>query len=655
MRDGSKIRELYQYRRQHCGKWRQGAEIIRRVYNYEEVVPLPEMDEIQKPAIANLTATGIDQNAMRIASQMPTVEYPPLRPGIVKSEDFARQRMLANLAWWDMNWMQQILRQRARFLIGYGVSAAVLRPISPKIGDKRKIPFWRAYNPLDVYVPEPQYLGDFEPDDAIICHRQSLTWLEDRYPDAARRIQKFPQPDAKYEVLEYMDGEDLCLLVLGAPHDPTTTATGHYMGGGPKKGSPFEMLEATTNRIGICPLVQAQRITLDRNMGMFDALPPMFHKQAKLDALEYIAIKRGIFPEEWAVTHPTSPAAVRIVTPADAQMGQIGEVQGGTIQTVPLSPGVQTPQAIDRLERNQRVTTGIPSEWGGESPTNIRTARRGKDVISSTIDMPIGEAQDIFARSLEAENIRAIGIMKTFYGSTPTSFYVGRTDPKPTKRDYTPDEAFGETDWHVVKYSMPGADAASIPIELGQRTGTGEMSLQTAREIDPIIDDPIRERNQVELEGLRHALMSGIEQQAASGMFDPANIAAIAAMKAENPGLYIEDCYLRVQRQQQAKAAAAQAQAQAQAGPGAPGGPPMPALAPTGGNVASPAGAPAGPGGATAALGNAEGNPAIAQPPAQAINPPPGSQLHLQQLLTSLRRGMAQSPAERQLSIPGGT
>jgi hypothetical protein len=653
VRDPAKILALYQHRRQHSGKWRQGAEVIRRGYNYEEVVPLPEMDQIEKPAIANLVATGIDQNSMRIASQMPTVEYPPLRPGIVKSEDFARQRMLATLGWWDMNWMQQILRQRARFLIGYGQSPAVVRPVSPKLGDKRKIPFWRAYNPLDVYCPEPQYLGDYEPENAIIAHHQSLGWLQDRYPDAARRIQKFPQSDAKYEVLEYMDAEDFVLMLVGAPHDASTTERGYYPGGGVKRGSPFEMLEATDNRIEMCPLVQCQRITLDRNMGMFDALPPMYRKQAALDALEYIAIKRGVFPEEWAVTHPTSPSSVRIVTPADAQMGQIGEIQGGQIQTVPINPGVQTPQAIDRIERNQRVTVGIPAEWGGESPTNIRTARRGRDVISSTIDMPIGEAQDIFARSLEAENVRAIATMKAFYGTKATSFYLGRTDPEPPKKDYTPNDCFGETDWHIVKYSMPGADAASIPIELGQRTGTGEMSLQTSREIDPLIDDPIRERNQVELEGLRHALMSGLEQRSAQGMFDPADIARIAAMKAENPGLYLEDCYLRVEQAQQARAAAAAQQAQAAAGPAgapAPGTPTPPGVGPpplTGG-------APPPPGG-PAALANAEGNPAIPQPPAQAINPPPGSQLHLQQLLTSFRRGIAQSPAERQLSIPGGT
>lgn len=644
MRDPQRILSIYNHRKMHSSKWRQGAEVIRRAANYEMIVPLPEMDQIEKPAIANLMATGIDNNALRIASQMPSIEYPPLKPGIDKSENMARQRMLANSAWWDMNQMQQILRQRARFLVGYGTSAVVIRPVSPKIGDKRKIPFWRCYNPLDVYCPEPQFLGDNEPDDAIVCHRQTLAWLEDRYPDAARRLQKFTQPNAKYDVLEYLDAEDLVLMIVGAPHDPELTASGHYVTA-PRKGSPYEVLEASENRIGMCPLIEARRITIDRTMGMFDALPPMYQKQAALDALEYISIKRSVFPEEWAVTHPTSPAAVRIITPADAQMGVVGEIQGGQIQTVPINPGVQTPQAIDRLERNQRVTTGQPAEWGGESPTNIRTARRGRDIIASTVDMPIGEAQDIFARSLEAEDIRAIATMKVYYGAKATSFYIGRTDPEPPRKDYTPNEAFGETDWHVVKYSMPGSDAASIPIELGQRSSTGIISLQTAREIDPIVEDPIRERNQVELEGLRRAMLSGIENQAAQGQMSPVSIAHIASMKAENPGMFLEDVMIRIDQQLAAQSQAAQQQAAAQAGAAGGGAPP-----PGGGPPGS--GPPPGtaPPGAGLAGANAEGNPAIPQPPAQAINPAPGSELHLQQLLTSLRRGAAQGPAERQLA-----
>jgi hypothetical protein len=616
----AEIVALYHARSRNRQKWVTKANEICRIYNYEFAVPLPELDAMERPGIANLVAQGIDQTAQRVASVLPDIIYPPLRPGIEKSEGLARQRRLATLAWWDMNGMPNLLRQRARFLIGYGHSPVVLRPVSPKIVDRRKIPFWRVYNPLVTFLPEPQYLGDIEPEDGIFLHTQSLAWLQDRYPDAARRLEKGPNPtpDSRFEILEYLDCDVTVMLVCGKPPVELTRQT---WGMTPTPtGSPHEQLERVANRSGICPVVAPGRITLDRMMGMFDGLPQMYEKQAKLDALEYIGIKRGIFPEQWAVTHPTAPSAVRIVTPADAERGVVGEIQGGQMQTLPINPGVQTPQAIDRLERNQRVTAGIPSEYGGESPTNIRTARRGAAVLSSTIDMPIGELQDIFAASLEAENVRAVAMMKANYGSRTTSFYLPRSGQL-TRKDYTPNTAF-ETDWHVVKYSIPGADAAALPIELGQRIGTSEMSLQTAREIDPMIEDPIRERNQVELEGLRHSILAGLEQQAAQGKLPATTIARIAQIRGDDPALQLEDAVMLAHADTQAQQAAQQ-----------PGAPPeqQPGIAPQ-------------------APINAQGEQGAPAPPGQAVAPPPGSGAHLEQLLQGLRRGARQGPAEKALS-----
>ncbi len=627
MKDPSQIVTYYHYRRKDRGKWIGSAEKIRRAYNGEMMVPLPELDANETSGIANLVMVGIDQTAMRVASTLPIIEYPPLRPGIDKSEEFARQRMLANWGWWQMNSMQMILRQRARFLVGYGHTPVVIRPVSPKIVDKREIPFWRVYNPFDAFLPRPQYLGDMEPEDGIFCHEQSLAWIEARWPDSARRLCKGvdPQPDTKFEVLEYFDCDDVVLIVLGKAPEPEARSpyTPQAMRRNSAQGSPYELLESVPNRAGICPVVAPGRIVLDRIIGMFDAIPGMAWKQAKLDALEYQAIVRGVFPEKWAVTHPTSPTAVRVVTTADGMMGQIGEIQGGQIQMVPINPGVQTPQAIDRLERNQRVGAGIPAEYGGESPTNIRTARRGADVLGSTIDMPIGEDQDIFAASLEAENVRAIATMKGYFGGKVTSFYVPRMGVPPRK-DYTPNTAF-ETDWHIVKYSMPGSDAASIPIELGQRTSTGEMSQQTAREIDPFIEDPIRERDQVEMEGLQRALLGGLEQQlavpVAQGGLDPVTVARIARLRAENPGMFIQDAIIIVDNQMKQEQAQAQQQQPTVPGMAQPGQQPGMAAAPAGG--------------------------AGGQPPVPA---PPQGQVDLSQIMATLHRPVQQSAPERALA-----
>jgi hypothetical protein len=214
---------------------------------------------------------------------------------------------------------------------------------------------------------------------------------------------------------------------------------------------------------------------------------------------------------------------------------------------------------------------------------------------------------------MEAENVRAIAIEKAYWGSKMTSFYLPRNG-RVVSNDYRPNELW-ETDFHYVKFSLPGVDAAGIPIELGQRTGTGQMSMQTSREIDPLIEDPEHERDQVELEALRGALLKGMEAQAQNGMLDPHEIAMIAQLKRAGDK-ELEECVIDVQEALQKKQAAL-----AQSQPGAPETQPGLAQAP-------PPGAPV---------------------PGQQ-GPPP-----LDQLLQGLRGPAKQSPAEQQLGGPGPT
>ena len=88
-------------------------------YNGETRVVLPELDQTNKPSVANLLNLGIDQFAQRIASQMPDVNYPSLRPGVVAWDDKARMSRMANIGWWDMNRMQLLDYKRARFLLAF--------------------------------------------------------------------------------------------------------------------------------------------------------------------------------------------------------------------------------------------------------------------------------------------------------------------------------------------------------------------------------------------------------------------------------------------------------------------------------------------------------------------------------------------------------
>lgn len=614
----AQIVTLLQQRRRDRGALFGRMDEIRRHYNGDIIIPLPELDDMEKPAIPNLISMGIDQFAMRVASVMPDVSYMPVRPGIQVSENKARDRRLANLGWWDMNKMATKIRRRSRHLTAYGMTAVSLSPVSLDPTDKREIPHWRVRNPLSTF-PAPLIDPDsMEPTDCIFVDRRPLGWLKQYYPSQANVLYRGDKSDTDmFEILEYIDEVETVLVAVGAEKSKASTYGAAETG---KGTASHVILERIPNRAEICPVVIAGRITLDRLQGQFDQMLGMYQRQAKLDALDLIARFRNVFPDEWIVSTSNSPTSPRIVQEADGKAGIRGIVDKGQVQITHLQEGAGTDMALDRLERAQRLTAGIPAEFGGESPTNVRTARRGAMVMGSTVDMPIQEYQEILANSLEAENRRAIKIQKAYYGNKPSMFFMG-SDGKVVRPDYVPNEAF-ETDLSYVKYSMPGSDVNGMVIAIGQRVGTGIMSTQTAREMDPAIEDPIRERDQVEIESLRRALLSGLEQQAQAGTLDPSIIARIAMEKAQRH-VTIEAAVQKVHEEEQAK--------QAQQA-----------------SAATPEGAPEAPMEMQPGLG------AVPAPgPVSPIPAPPQGEQNLGAVLASLRSPTRMSPAEQGM-LPAG-
>ena len=554
------IVSMYQERRMsRSGIFKRMAE-VRDHYNGDVIVPLPELDEAEKPAIPNLIAQGIDQFSMRVASVLPDIQYPALRNGIQSSENKARDRRMANLGWWDMNKMGTKVRRRARHLTAYGMSAISISPVALDPNDRRQIPFWRVRNPLATY-PSPMIDPDnMEPTDCIFADRRPLGWLQENYPAQMNVLYRGDKGKSDlFQILEYMDAGETVLVAVGAER-PAQNPYGQEVG----KGSASNIvLERIPNRAEVCPVVIAGRITLDRLQGQFDQMLGMYQREAKLDALNTIAVFRNVFPDEWVVSPANAPTSPRIIQEADGKMGIRGILDKGQIQLIHPQQTQDAQIAISNLERAQRMTGNIPSELNGESGSNIRTARRGATVLGSAIDMPLQEYQEILANSMELENNRAVKMMKAYYGNKPSMFFFG-TDGKIERPDYTPNETF-ETDMSRVVYPMPGSDVNSMVVSIGQRVGMGIMSNETARTMDPAIKDPAREADLVEIEGLRKALLTGLEQQAAQGQLDPSIIARIAMAKAQRHTT-LEDAVSQIHKEEQEKQQA-QAQAQAQQQP----------------------------------------------------------------------------------------
>jgi hypothetical protein len=282
-------------------------------------------------------------------------------------------------------------------------------------------------------------------------------------------------------------------------------------------------LERTPNLTGVCPVIMSQRISLDEPNGQFDGILGMYQQQAKLMALEVIAVQKGIFPDTWLVGRAGEQPT--IINPANGLTGEVGVLRGGDLRDMQLQPGFMTNPAIDRLERAQRLTAGVPAEFGGESTSNIRTGRRGDAVLSAVVDFAVQESQKILARSLENENKIAIAMAKSHAGGKSKSFYVSMGKVK-GKVDYVPNKHF-TTDDNVVSYSQAGADINNLVIAGGQRLAMGTMSKESFMKIDPLVEDVESERDAVTAEQLEQSLLAGLQQQAASGAIPPSDVARI--------------------------------------------------------------------------------------------------------------------------------
>jgi hypothetical protein len=247
-------------------------------------------------------------------------------------------------------------------------------------------------------------------------------------------------------------------------------------------------------------------------------------------ALYLIAQEKAIFPETWVVSPPGAPAA-RIDVVADPREGIVGEVTGGSITKIDMSPNPLTANLMDRLEYVERVSGAIPAEFSGLSSSNVRTGRRGDSIMSAAIDYRLQEAQTIFAESLEEENRIAIAIAKAYAGSRTFSMYV----PLRGVQKYVPSVDLAD-DQHTVTYAYAGADANALTVALGQKLGLEVISRETAMSLDPLVEDVEGEKDRIVADALERAFLQSIQVQASQpqGPYQPRDMARIVQLVRED-------------------------------------------------------------------------------------------------------------------------
>jgi hypothetical protein len=591
-RTAEEILALYVTRKARLDPMHRSALEVRAAYYGDITLPLPEIDRNEKPLVANLLFSAGEQKSMRVASTFPDVYFPSTDPGAPRADLRARQRRLVNLAWYDKDAAKMKMRKRARHMVYYASSPTMIRPHL-----KERRPTWQIRNPLTALAPELD-VGEFRPEDVIFTYTRPYAWLLPRYP---QQMEQFGDPqkvqDGLFTVLEYQDADENVLCVVGTKversgpgYAPTTSRVDIVV-----------ELNRAPNRVGQCTAVFAGGIGLDHARGGYDGTIGLWQAMGKIMALEAIGLQRSIWPETW-IQSDGSGEAPSVITQADPLAGVVGEVSGGKLITVQPQINQGGLMMIDRLERYQRIEGGTPAELGGESTSNIRTGRRGDQILSSVLDFPLQEMQEILALSLQEENKVAIAIDKAYF-PTSKSIYLSATAGE---IDYEANQLW-ETDTNFVKYSHAGVDAQGLVVELGQLVGTGLISKRSAMESHPAIEDVQSEFDRMTQEHLRDALLNGIAQMSQ----DPTMAPVIAQIAIKNRGkeIEIEDAVLEIHQaiqQMQAQQQQAQAaQAQQMGPPGMPG---------------------------------PEAQPGMAAPQAP-IGPPPEGLTNLTALLGQLRRG----------------
>lgn len=533
---------LFNQRRGKHGPIADQMRQIRDLYNGDVVVPLPERERNEQSGVANLMALGVDQISDRIASTVPDITYPVGRPGIKSEEKRSKDKRQANLGWWEANDMELKVYRRARHLSGYGQSPVLIRP-----NFQTGYPMWEIKDPLGTYAAPSADPDDPCVDDVIFAVKRTLDWLGDRYPDQTSTLAKpdgSPR-DTLFDVLEYIDDTEIVVCAVGIIQDDR-----YSLSMGQSTGRKVVELERLDNRAGVCTAVVPGRISLDRRKGQFDGMTGMYQAQARLFALEMIAVEEGIWPDEYLVGRPNEqPEVVKV---ADGRRGEIGLIKGGDFRQIQNQPGYKTDGTIDRLERAQRLVGGIPAEFGGESQNNVRTGRRGENILSATIDFGILQAQRVLQTSMEAENARAIAIDKG-YLDTQKSFYVSWARAKGMV-DYKPTDLF-DSDQNIVSYAQAGADVNGLVIGAGQRVGLGTLSKRGMMELDPLIDDPEVEHDRVVYEALEAAVLQGVQSRAASGELPEVDVARIMQLVVSNQA-DLPEAVITAQKEAQARQAA---------------------------------------------------------------------------------------------------
>lgn len=495
---------------------------IKERYNGDYVIPLPSMDEepVLPPLTPALISENIDAIAQRAASVTPYIGCPAVDPGKERgrnSRQYADIRKRALTACWYRNKYKIKSRRAYRHLAGYATTAFVVYP-----DFELEMPKIEVRDPLGVF-PEPSAAENYDiPRNCGFIYGKSGAWLRSHYPKARQENGGVIPSDEiarqeLWDVAEWIDAEHIVIGIMGPRYSHLNQVPHHTVS---------MELSRYQNKAGMPCVITPGRVTLDRIASSVSNVVGMVDLMAKLMALELIAQEKAIFPDRYIIGRS---GQVPMIIGGEWKDGREGEVNvlldAESIGELRGSPDQTTNIAIDRLERNARVSTGTVPQIGGESYGALRTGRGIDALMGASLDPRVQELQEIMEAHLPHLNECIFATYSGYWNSKKFVSFTGAIGDGGQVK-FQPKEHFENYD-NIVSHSIPGADIQGTTIQLGQLLQMKGISLNTFRTRHPFIEDPEAEGRRVDEEALEEAVLVGIQQQAAGGALPIVYVAKI--------------------------------------------------------------------------------------------------------------------------------
>lgn len=504
-------------------------EMMRQVlFHYEGDYVIPfntdEQDSLP-PMTPMLVAEDIDSLGRRAGSLIPMIGVPAVDgskqhgPG---SREFASIRRTALRGTWDRSTIGWLLRRWFRQYVAYQTAGFLVTP-DHKVG----FPRIEMRTSLATF-PEPKAPEDNSPvEDCVYVTRRSGEFLRYRFPEV-RGENGGPitaiNVTELWDVLEYHDCEEIVLGLMGP-----ITLTGSHVST-PWVGHAFmELAPRRVNRAGMCLAVPMRAASLEGMASQLRNSLGQVEYAARLEGLNLLAIEKQIFPDMYALGSRNAQPTIVGGEWQDGRTGQMNLVEGvdsiGVLRTN-QDPAIQA--AIDRRERNFRISNGLPPQAGSETYGSMRTGRAIDSLYGIQVDPRIQEMHQAAEVSLERVNERVLAAYKGWWGSKTYYLSTG-TVSAGTQVEFTPDthcdehletDAYGKAKPfydNAVVYPAAGLDVQQTTVWLSQMLGVKGISLRTFREKHPYIDDAEEEGRRVDEEDMETAMKEAILRQLVQG------------------------------------------------------------------------------------------------------------------------------------------